>query len=301
MSLWLKNGRLLILNGKAVECDYCPCDDPSVSSGSSASASDCDECYNCIVVCGMNIATPFTIYVNGIAATLPVASVDPFQAAGSVDIGCSILDIIVSFDEDCNFTISIDGVVKALAPDDYESAPDFTATTTVSHATCGTLLVNVYNGGAPQNCSLVCCDPSVSGSSSSSSGSQIQCDAPCPQGMPDHLTATLANVDNCSCYDGVTVSLAWDDLQNVWVGEAAGCTVDGCIFRITVQCDGILINHGFVVSIEGCTSSFGQNLLAECGPFELQGDFSIDAGTSPCCGCGLDGHGGGTIQITVTE
>lgn len=171
MSLWLKNGRLLILNGKAVECDYCPCDEPSVSSGSSASASDCDECYNCIVVCGMNIATPFTIYVNGIAATLPVASVDPFQAAGSVDIGCSILDIIVTFDEDCNFTISIDGVAKVLAPDDYESAPDFTATTTVSHATCGTLLVNVYNGGAPQGCSLVCCDPSVSGSSSSGSSS----------------------------------------------------------------------------------------------------------------------------------
>lgn len=41
MSLWLKNGRLLILNGNAVECDYCPCDDPSVSSGSSSSGSGC--------------------------------------------------------------------------------------------------------------------------------------------------------------------------------------------------------------------------------------------------------------------
>lgn len=170
MSLWLKNGRLLILNGSAVDCDYCPCDPPS-DSGSSASesTSDCDECYNCIVVCGMNIATPFTIYVNGVAATLPVASVDPFQAAGSVDIGCSILDIIVSFDDECNFTISIDGVEKVLAPDDYEFEPDFSATTTISHPTCGTLAVEVYNGGSPQGCSLVCCDPSVSDSSSSGS------------------------------------------------------------------------------------------------------------------------------------
>jgi hypothetical protein len=231
MSLWLKNGRLLILNGSAVDCDYCPCDPPS-DSGSSASesTSDCDECYNCIVACGMNIATPFTIYVNGVAATLPVASVDPFQAAGSVDIGCSILDIIVSFDDECNFTISIDGVEKVLAPDDYEFEPDFAATTTISHPTCGTLAVDVYNGGSPRGCSLVCCDPSESGSSSSGSSTgsddtvQTEC---CDAGLPVSLPVTLTG-DIAATLTATYVSL------NTW--ETGVFSYDGFDWEVSLQC-----------------------------------------------------------------
>lgn len=44
MSLWLKNGRILVLNGNAVECDYCPCDEPSGSSGSSSQSSSGCAC-----------------------------------------------------------------------------------------------------------------------------------------------------------------------------------------------------------------------------------------------------------------
>lgn len=235
MSVWLKNGKAVVLSGAVVNCDYCPCDTPSDSSGSTSSGSQCD--------CG----TADWVY-----------SAHPLNRWSLVTNNCTGGGTPVE--------------------------PNYTPT------------------GAPWTATTCCEGCGSSGSSGSgSSGSQIQCDDPCPQGMPTTLTATLVNVDNCSCYDGMTVSLIWDDLQNAWVGDAAGCAVDSCFFRITVQCDGILINNGFVVSIEGCTSSFGQNLLAECGPFEIQGNFTIDAGTSPCCGCGPDGRGGGTIQITVTE
>ena len=109
----------------------------------------------------------------------------------------------------------------------------------------------------------------------------------CPGGLPSTLYATITNVSNCSCADGLTIPLH-NSGGSFWLSDAGYC------LQFNLVCDtgpgGWCIQWGCVGGITNwcCQASFS------CSPLSIS-----FTGCSTCngmCDFGLDG----TFDVTVT-
>jgi hypothetical protein len=121
----------------------------------------------------------------------------------------------------------------------------------------------------------------------------------CDNHLPDVLKATITNVSDCVCADGLEIALIFDPIMSVWYGKGPGSS-SACALRsdqISLSCSGAGCEN-LDIDILGICNISSKTMIGdcECDPLHLVYELTI-AGLN-CCDLLF---GGATIRITVTE
>jgi hypothetical protein len=130
-----------------------------------------------------------------------------------------------------------------------------------------------------------CCTPSPSGSGSGG-GSGGGVDLGGCLGIPQTLYATITAGGNCSCLNGVTVTLTWGGGVS-WNGSVIGC--GGQVITVSISYGG-----AWNITLACGTQGFGGGgASSSCAPFQASANFTT--GNGLCC------PGGGSASVAVTQ